>query len=210
MTTSHITEFHQRDLPAAQRFAVQGMHLDRYTSNTLESYLYGKLATYQAFDPATIALGAYVDQRLVGFIFARITSDHAHRLNWHQRLYVRLAERVIAWSPYQAEATAYDQANQQMFRQLRDPQPDAEITFFAVDPQMTGHHIGSQLLAAVEHRLAGKRLYLYTDSSCNYPFYFKRGFTAAATRTLTLPPDNQELTCYLLTKQLAAAPQTPV
>lgn len=200
MATIQITEMHRQDLELARQFAAQGMHLDRYVDNAWELYFYSKLATYEAFDPANIALGAYQDDRLVGFIFVRTAEHPRRRLNSIQRLYVRCVTQLIAWSPYNTESDAYDRANRQMFQQLRAHHPDAEITFFAVNPTVTGQRIGSRLLAAAEQRLRGQLVYLYTDSACNYPFYFHRGFATQATRTITL--NQQDLTCYLLTKQL--------
>lgn len=200
MAPIQITEMHRQDLKLARQFAAKGMHLDRYVDNAWELYFYSKLATYEAFDPANIALGAYQDGRLVGFIFVRTTAQPCRRLNSVQRLYVRCVTRLIAWSPYNTESDTYDCANRQMFQDLRPHHPAAEITFFAVDPAITGQRIGSRLLAAAEQRLRGQLVYLYTDSACNYPFYFHRGFTTWATRTITLA--QQDLTCYLLTKQL--------
>lgn len=201
MSTINIFNIRKKDLTAVRHFATEGMNLNRYVSNRLELYFYSQLATYEAYDRANIALGAYSHDKLVGFIFVRLTNKTCSRLNWYQKLYVKIVNKIISSSSYENSADEYDQANKQMYQLFTSQAPDAEITFFAVDPKITGHHIGTHLLSEIESRLPRKLVFLYTDSECNYPFYFKRGFETFAKRDIVLPPNNLSLTCFLLYKK---------
>lgn len=202
MTDIHIANIRQKDLTNIRHFATEGMHLDRYVGNKIELSIYSRLATYEAYDQANIALGAYHNDTLLGFIFVRLLDESCHRLNRFQKLYVKTINKIISMSSYEGTADNYDQANKQMYDLYASQKPNAEISFFAVDPKNTGQHIGSRLLTQIEKLLPGKLIYLYTDSGCNYPFYFKRGFDAFATRDIKLPPNGLSLTCFLLSKRI--------
>lgn len=68
---------------------------------------------------------------------------------------------------------------------------DAEICFFAVDECARGLGVGKKLFSAVLDFFkseAVKSFYLFTDSSCSYPFYEKRGMQRLAARTLDFRP----------------------
>jgi len=55
----------KKDFNAARKFAIDGMHLNWYTSNDFELYFYSKYFLYLELLRATSALGAYVDDKLV-------------------------------------------------------------------------------------------------------------------------------------------------
>ncbi|QMU08775.1 GNAT family N-acetyltransferase [Levilactobacillus suantsaii] len=135
----------------------------------------------------------------------RISNTPRLKLKWTQRCYTTLGRHVIALGSYAGESKQYDQVNQQMYLEFGELVPSAEITLFAVDPALTGHHIGSRLLHAFEQYASHELIYLYTDSDCNYPFYFKRQFNVLAQRKIHLDendPASAALTCFLLYKQL--------
>ena len=48
--------------------------------------------------------------------------------------------------------------------------PDGEIRFFAVDPNLKGKGIGTLLLKHLENIEKGKKVFLYTDSGCIISF----------------------------------------
>ncbi len=63
-----ITQLRKKDFNTARKFAIEGMHLAWYTSNSVELYLYSKYFRYLEISRATRALGAYINDVLVGVI----------------------------------------------------------------------------------------------------------------------------------------------
>ena len=63
-----IKELMKKDFNKARKFAIEGMNLNWYTSNKLELYLYSKYFWYLETSKATKALGAYIDNELVGVL----------------------------------------------------------------------------------------------------------------------------------------------
>lgn len=106
---------------------------------------------------------------------------------------------------YGAMAAPYDQANDEMLRKYRQTnEPDGEILFFAVDPQVNGQGIGTKLVAQLRRDEQWKLIYLYSDSSCSYQFYDHRGFERVGERQIELSESGKmiPLTCYLYSKLL--------
>ena len=63
----------------------------------------------------------------------------------------------------------YMEANKDIFNEFKkNNDPDGEIRFFAVDPNLKGKGIGTLLLKHLENIEKGKKVFLYTDSSCTY------------------------------------------
>lgn len=68
---------------------------------------------------------------------------------------------------------------------------DAEICFFAVDESSRGLGIGKKLFSAALNYLKSeqvKSLYLFTDSSCTYQFYERRGMKRLGETVVELKP----------------------
>ena len=64
---------------------------------------------------------------------------------------------------------------------------DGVLTLFAVDQACRGTGIGRELLRQAEAYLNGcgvRRIYLYTDSTCNTAFYDRHGFSRGETRQM--------------------------
>lgn len=200
MRKIEIRPFNKSDLNHARKFALIGMHFSEYTSNGLELYLYSKYVILSEFSKSTLALGAYLNNRLVGFIFAKINFQVTNHISDFENLFINVGHKLVNKFDTENTAQKYDQANKQMLEKLFDrTSVPAEINFFAVDPTITGQGIGSQLLAAVEDYLSQKSIYLYTDSNCNYQFYLAKGFQIFAQKKIALNDDS--LTCFLLYKQ---------
>lgn len=68
---------------------------------------------------------------------------------------------------------------------------DGEICFFAVDENTRGTGLGKKLFAAALDYLKKEKVhsfYLFTDSSCTYQFYEKRGMQRLAEKVLAFQP----------------------
>lgn len=68
---------------------------------------------------------------------------------------------------------------------------DGEICFFAMDENSRGKGVGKQLFSSALEYLRKEEagsFYLFTDSSCTYQFYEKRGMQRLGEKVLTFQP----------------------
>lgn len=201
MNKIQIKEFNIKDIEKARQFAVTGMGFDDYIENKFALYCYSKIVVEMELKNSTIALGAYSENKLVGFIFARINFQKLKYTNLKRILTVNLGNKLINFFDTDDMATIYDRANQTMLKKLMENKPDGEITFFAVDPSIKHQGIGTQLLKALETQLHNQQIYVFTDSNCDYQFYLKKGFEIFDQTDIILNSNNQtSLTCFLLYK----------
>ena len=70
-----IEQLRKKDFNNARKFAIDGMNLTWYASNKVELYLYSKYFLYLEISRATKALGAYMDNKLVGVLLADINNE---------------------------------------------------------------------------------------------------------------------------------------
>ncbi|WP_161879617.1 GNAT family N-acetyltransferase [Alkalibacterium sp. MB6] len=209
MTYSHldIRQIKKKDFKHAMTFARQGMHHDWFVSNKVALALYSRYAFYDVLLCSSTVMGAYLDNRLVGFLFGEFRNESVVYTNIRYKLYCFLFEKMMQWLGYDGMANDYTQANKEMLDDFmtHTPYPDGELTFFAVDPAETGKGIGSLLLKEVSKKHQNKLVYLYTDSGSTYQFYLHRGFIQSGKRDIKFKNDNGEtfpLTCYLFSKTL--------
>lgn len=203
MSEIQIKEFNTKDLEKVRQFAVTGMKFDKYVENQFALYFYSKIVAEMELKNSTIALGAYLDNKLVGFVFARCNFQRLKYSNPKRNITVNFGNKLIDLFDNDDMAKTYDQANQTMLKQFMKNKPDGEITFFAVDPTIKHHGIGTRLLRALENKLHDQLIYVFTDSNCDYQFYLKKGFKIFDQINVTLDKDDQTpLTCFLLYKSV--------
>ena len=204
MTAITIKTIDLKDLDKARQFAASGMDFSQYVTNNIELYLYSKYVLSLELANSTVALGAYLDDRLVGFLFARFEGESKIYRTWTTRLIVSLGNWFIKLSGNQELSNQYDEANRKMFQRFSKQKPDGEITYFAVDPAMKGKKIGTRLLDELVKRYKERLVYLYTDSNCNYPFYLKRGFEIVDQAEINFSQKSEKaaLTCFLMKRRL--------
>lgn len=199
-----IRQLRKKDFNIARKFAIKGMHLHWYTSNNIELYLYSKYFWYLEISRATKALGAYIDDKLVGVLLVDM-NNQAKVFNsaWY-RIFVKISSSIINLA-YKGAAITYDNANIEMLKEFKtNNNLDGEINFFAVDPDIKGKGIGSLLLNELEKQEKNKLIYLYTDTGSTYQFYLHRGFTESGRKEIVIEKNNKEipLTCFLFSKSL--------
>lgn len=195
---------YRKKFNAARKLSVQDMHLEWYTGNVVELYLYSKHFWYLEISRATIALGAYLGDELVGVLLADMDGEPKVFANRFYRLFVRIAEFVIKLG-YKDASTSYEKANKDMLAAYKEIHyPEGELNFFAVNPDIKGKGIGTKLLNELERQEVGKEMYLYTDSGSTYQFYEHRGFKKVGKRDIELDICGEmvPLTCMLFAKKL--------
>lgn len=205
MTQIEIKQIKRKDLALARKFAVDGMHLSRYVSNKIELYLYSKYVVYLEFAKSTTVLGAYLNNKLVGFLFCCFKDETVVNTPWRYKIYCYLFSKLMVLFGYKSANNLYDKANKEMLEKFMVNNPDGEITFFAVDAQLKGKGIGTLLLDKLTRKNKGKLVYLYTDSGSTYQFYAHRGFEEFEKREISMPLGEDgklPLTCFLYSKKL--------
>lgn len=199
-----IKQLRRRDFNIARKFAISGMHMSWYTNNKIELYLYSKYFWYLEISRATRTFGAYMGDKLVGALLVDINNEPKLFNSIWYRLHAKIASFVFNLG-YKDASSVYDNANKKMLEVFKmNNQVGGEITFFAVDPEITGKGIGTLLLNELEKQEKGKLIYLYTDTGCTYQFYLQRGFSVSGRKDVTIKIKNREipLTCYLFSKIL--------
>lgn len=198
-----IRNLDTKDYSKVVRFAIKGMHLGRYTDNSVLLKIYGRYFFLMELGRATQVLAAYDGDKLVGVLMAQIYGKAVRRVPLVQRAYVALVDKFQR--VYAKGADAYDQANKGLYQQYRrSHEPEGEITFLTADPDEPGRGVGSALLAELERREPGKELFVYTDDWCSYQFYEHRGFQRFGEQmvTMDLPVGKVPIDCYLYRKRL--------
>lgn len=199
-----IKQLSKNDFNKARKFAIEGMNLNWYTSNSLELYLYSKYFWYLEISRATKTLGAYIDNELVGILLVdMVNQPKVFSSSWY-KIFIKIARFIINLG-YKDTSNTYDNANIEMLEEFKNNNKvDGEIIFFASDPTIKGKGIGSLLLNELEKQEKGKLIYLYTDSGCTYQFYQKRGFKEENRKDVLFKIDGKEipLTCFLFSKRL--------
>ena len=204
-----LRNLRKQDERKAIQFAIKGMHFDWYLKNKAALALYGRYFWYLETARATQKIAAYAEEQLVGVLLAEVAGEPKLNGSAWRRGYVRVfdwIQRVF----FKESAGVYDHANQRMFQTYRKTnRPDGEIIFLAADPDCGIKGIGSKLLAELEQREKGKKVYLYTDNACTYQFYEHRGFTRVGEETITLDLENRTipLTCLMYSKIMGASSQ---
>lgn len=200
-----IKEIRRSDYKTAQKFAIQGMHLDWYMDSKAVLALYAKYFWYMELNRATKVYGAYVDERFVGVLLAEMKNEPKCYHSLSQAIYVK----IFDWLQHLVAGKGvgqYDEANQDMYNAFcKTNNPDGEIIFLAADPDCKIKGVGTALLSAFEKDEKGKLVYLYTDHACTYQFYEHRGFERSEERQVVLDLDKKKvpLTCLFYTKKIA-------
>ena len=197
-----IREIQKQDYKKAQKFAIQGMHLNWYIDNEIILSLYSKYFWHMELNRATKAYGAYVNDRFVGVLLADMNGGKKRYHSFWGTIFVKafdFIQNLVAGKG----VGAYDKANKEMFALFRKKRkPDGEIVFLAADPECKVKGVGTALLFAFEAEETGKLVYLYTDNACTYQFYEHRGFTKSEAKDVVIDLKDKKvpLQCLLYSK----------
>lgn len=199
-----IKEICKNDYKKAQKFAIQGMHLDWYMDSKVVLALYAKYFWYMELNRATKVYGAYACGTFVGVLLAEMKNEPKCFHSLLRAVYVK----IFDWLQHLVAGKGvgeYDGANKDMYNSFCQKNiPDGEIIFLAADPDCKIKGIGTALLSALEEDEKGKLVYLYTDNACTYQFYEHRGFERSEERQVVLDLDKKQvpLTCLFYTKKI--------
>lgn len=194
----------KQDEKKAIQFAIQGMHFNWYLENKLLLNLYGRYFWYMELMRATSVFTAYYGHEFAGVMLCEMKGGTRKYRSFWKTVYVKIFQ--ILMNAFAKDGVGvYDEANQEMlWEYCSNNSPDGEIIFLAANPDIKVKGIGSFLLAELEKREKGKKVYLYTDEACTFQFYEHRGFDRAGQKNIVLEIGNKKvsLACYLYSKTL--------
>lgn len=160
------------DYSEAISFAATGMNLETFIPHPFLRLYAWQFFMYELCR-STDALGAYVEDRLVGVLLADLKGmpkTKRHRVCAF--VATALGGLISTFSPLER---AYERANEELISTLKDEGDfDGELSFLAADPEARIKGVGTSLLSELECRYPGKMVYLYTDDACTYQFYERR------------------------------------
>ena len=198
-----IKPLKKKDFSKAIQFAIEGMHFDRYMTDETVLNLYGRYFWYMEMNRSTHLIAAYYGEELAGVLLADMDGEKKAHYSFWRNLYVKFVDWIQRMF-FKEGVGPYNQANKEMLRSFsKQYQLDGEICFLAANPDIKGKGIGSLLLAELERRESGKRIYLFTDNNCTYQFYEHRGFDRVREKEVSLDfadGNTVSLSCYLYSK----------
>ena len=90
-----LKQIRKKDFGDAIRFAIEGLHFSDYATKKTELFLYSRYFWYDMILKATDAVGAYIDDKLVGVILADIKGKPRLIKSWYYKLFVKIADVII-------------------------------------------------------------------------------------------------------------------
>ena len=116
MVDIEIKELRRKDYGKVIRFAINGMHFDRYVNSKIELQLYGRYFLCLELERATQVVAAYEGDRLVGVLMADMKNERKKHPSIWRKLYVKLVDTVMSLA-YKNGTAPYDAANAAMLKE---------------------------------------------------------------------------------------------
>lgn len=198
-----IKEIRKKDYKKAIQYAIEGMQFNRYLNNKIFLNLYGRYFWYLELTNSTQIISAYIGDELVGVLLANVEGEKKYK-SFSKSLYIKIYsffQNII----YKEGVGMYNEANKEMFEKYKKTNnPNGEIKFFAVNPNIKGKGIGSKILEEFERREKGKQFFLFTDEGCSYQFYEHRGFERVGEKDILLDLNDRKVNfkCFLYSKNI--------
>jgi len=193
----------KKDYKKAIRYAIEGMQFNRYLNNKILLNLYGRYFWYLELTNSTQIISAYIGDELVGVLLANINGERKYK-SFYKSLYVKIFnffQNIL----YKEGVGIYNETNREMFEKYKNNNnPNGEIKFFAVNPNIKGKGIGSKILEVFERKEKGKQIFLFTDEGCSYQFYEHRGFERVGEKDILLDLNDRKVNfkCFLYSKNI--------
>ena len=186
------------DYPAIGEMINQAFGLYRYVSDekTLECF---KLQyVYSCLSEAAYHCVAEQNGRIVGVIMGNAKSDYKilRHLNYILRTLQYGMKMIYYGRKFKTGIDDYKKLHEiyHTFSGKHKGEFDGVLTLFAVKENCRGLGVGTELLSRFSEYLKSKgtkRIYLYTDTTCNYGFYEHKGFERLEEQTLEMTKDGK-------------------
>lgn len=193
-------ELKKKDYPEIENLIVNSFGLNHYLTDEValsymkHAYLQGCLAEQ------TFCRIAELNGKVVGVIMGKANNQYKighHIIPFCAALWHNLRMELVAKrNGFNIKDYQYLHKIYHDFLKESPVQYDGTLSLFAVDAKCRGFGVGTTLLNKMEeyYRSCGvKKIYLYTDSTCNTNFYDRHGFLRAAQKDLSMKQDNKPL-----------------
>lgn len=198
METINYRTVEKKDYPAIGEIINQAFGLYRYVSDekTLESF---KLQyVYSCLSEATYNCVAEKDGEIVGVIMGNAKADY--KIYPHLKYLFHTVQNGIKMRYYGRKFKSGIDDYKRLhkiysgFSKKHNGEFDGVLTLFAVNENCRGLGVGTKLLSRLSEYLKSqnaKRIYLYTDTTCNYGYYEHKGFERLEEQTLAMTKDRK-------------------
>ncbi len=136
---------------------------------------------------ATFAQVAEMDGEVIGYIAARCGNPDFETKNYWRKLgrdaYSKIEEKSYAAAKDLADYYVFEEHAHNVMLNQCDEDLSNELVLFAVADKARGRGVGSTLLKLATDYLksqGAKNAFLFTDTSCNWQYYEKRGMERIA------------------------------
>lgn len=189
----------ETDFNAIGEIINQAFGLYRYVSDekTLECFKFQYV--YSCLSEATYNCVAEQDGKVVGVIMGNAKADY--KVFPHLKYLLRTLQYGIKMKYYGRKLKNGIQDYKRLleiysdFSRKHKGEFGGVLTLFAVNENCRGVGVGKSLLAGFLEYLKQqkiKRIYLYTDTTCNYGFYESHGFERLEEQPLSLTKDGHQ------------------
>lgn len=130
-----------------------------------------------SYKNSSIALGAYINNELKGFILFSSLKKEAVNKDFPKELY-EIVNKKFADYDYLEDTYVYRKTCENIIKKVATG-ADGEITLFVVNKNERGSGIGRKLLSEclkIIENAHYQKIFLTSDSECNYTYYLKFGF----------------------------------
>lgn len=145
--------------------------VDAFLNEVLHNSSYGQVAE--------------MNGEVVGVIFGRVSSEKPNLRMLETHMGEQVRDVLTASKEDQESYINYYETTNRAHKTLmgnKEKEYDSSIELFLVEEKARGYRIGSTLLEGLENYFNqhnAKKVYLYTDTECNYRFYDYKNFNQA-------------------------------
>lgn len=188
----------KRDYLAVGEILNQSFGLFHYVSDKKTLGCFKLQYVYSCLAEATYTCVAEKDNKIVGVIMENAKTDYSvfkHILYLWKTIKYSLKMKYYS-KKSNTRTDDYDKIHKiyHQFSKKHKGEFDGVLTLFAVDESCRGAGVGKTLLFGLLKYLEAKetkRIYLYTDTTCNYGFYEHMGFKRLEEEEITLKRDGK-------------------
>lgn len=198
METIKYRTTEKKDYPAIGEIINQSFGLYRYVSDKKTLDCFKLQYVYSCLSEATYNCVAEQDGKIVGVIMGNAKTDY--KICPHLKYLfstLRYGIKMIYYGrKFKTGIEDYKRLHEiyHRFSQKHKGEFDGVLTLFAVNENCRGLGVGTKLFSGLSEYLKSKntkRIYLYTDTTCNYGFYEHKGFERLEEQTLEMTKDSK-------------------
>ncbi len=189
----------KEDYKSISKLIEEAFHLSDLISDKSLLTIFTKKYLYDCLSEATYIEVAELNNQVVGVIMGKADSKYSYLKHSNYYAQVMMQQFKIFLHPSKKELSSYNDllTIYDEFYEKHKEKFDGVLTLFAVNETCRGYGIGKQLLKDLMSYLEEsqvKRIYLFTDSTCNYGFYEYHDFNRLEEKPITFNTSDQPKT----------------